>query len=164
MKKIISILIILISTTLSPSDLDGKRRPFFIPRTPRLCHKQRSFERNSGFDTAYRKKIGNQYLEEMITNIKKEAEAVYHANSARLQKQNITQKDNFTQTVLKIPHSPRLPIKPKETSPSYTHLRTPKNAAEIQDLITISTMLPEIFHKPKFTQFDAQPDHYFYRN
>ncbi len=143
MKKLISIFIILIHTSLYSSSLNDPRWQSWIPRTPRLCHANRQ----SGFNEAYRKKIGNEYLQQMIADQKREAKASYDAQQAKLQSQDISQNAKHNHTVLIFPNASQLPVTPRRTPPSCTHLRTPRNATEIQTLLTISTIFPPIIQK-----------------
>jgi hypothetical protein len=166
MKKIVSIFITLISASFYASHLDDSRRPFcYAHIKKRACYKGILEEKTSGFDTAYRKKVGDAYLRQMLENQKREVQAADNVNSAQLEAQNITHQGNHPQTARRFPNPPQLLITPRRTHPSCTHLRTPRNAAEIKDLLTISTILPVIAQRPIITCFDIQPSGtYSYRN
>lgn len=132
------------NTSLHPSSLNDSRWQSWIPHIPRLCHKNKK----SGFNESYRKKIGNEYLRKMIEDQKQEAKASYHAQQEKkLPSQNTAQHIRHNRTVLIFNDTPQLPVTPRRTPPSYTHLRTPRNAAEIQNLLTITTIFPPITQK-----------------
>lgn len=160
MKKTLSIFMIIIGTSLYTSQPQPSPRGWrpCPPLVKRPCKKSILDDATSGFDAAYRKSKGNQYFEEAFRPQQQNNTAEERTNQKSQQNlEPLHQQKQRRHSHFFVP--------PQSTPPSYTHLRTPRNAKEIESLLTIRSILPEIAPATtRITQFDIQPTgSYFYR-
>lgn len=159
MKKIIALFIIFSGMFLYSSEPHNSKSYRFRLSTPRRpCQCGVTDATRSGFGPVYRKELGNQYFREAIED---QQAKLAKQDSVQVQVRTSAQTSSRSQTVLQFSNVPQLPIKPRRTSSSFTHLRTPKNAQEIQGLLIIRSIFPDILKLPQITQFDISPDRYF---
>lgn len=161
MKKLIVFLLLSFKIVYCAS-YDRLERAFYYPHTPkRPCHKSLSDESLSGFSNAYRKRIGDQYLKQMIEDQKKETKEkkIKTARPQVIEKKDTT----FLPHLLKISSqmnqstNQKFPLLPLRTAPSFSPLRTPRKAAELSELLVIQSLLPEIIQQPKLNYLEIIP-------